>query len=83
MTDTLEKVRAIVADEGNVPVETIDADSALEALGIDSLGAIEVLFRIEDEFKIRIPQDRAGSVRLTTVQDVVDVVERLVAEQRA
>jgi acyl carrier protein len=82
MTDTLEKVRTIISNECSVPEDRIQAASSLDSLSIDSLGAIEVLFRIEDEFKIRIPQERSAGVRITTVQDIIDIVERLIAEQR-
>lgn len=81
-TETLQTIRTIIASECHLAESGIEATSGLEALGIDSLGAIEILFRIEDEFNIRIPQDRSG-VRLDTVQDLIDIVERLMAEQSA
>lgn len=63
--------------------ERVRPEASLESLGLDSLDAIEVMFDIEDEFQIRIPQDRReNEVKINTVQDILDVIDRLVAEQR-
>ena len=79
---TLQKVQAILASEFSVPEESIKPEAALTDLGVDSLGAIEVLFKVEDEFNIRIPQGHANEVTITTVQDIVTAVDRLVAERQ-
>jgi acyl carrier protein len=74
-TDTFERVRRIIARYLDVPVESVTEDSALEALGLDSLGALELVYEIEEEFKISVPDDRLAE--FTTVRVVVDGVEAL------
>lgn len=83
MTATLQKVQKIFASKFSLAEERVIPEASLESLGLDSLDAIEVMFDIEDEFQIRIPQDRReNEVKIKTVQDILDVIDRLVAEQR-
>lgn len=83
MTTTLEKVQKIFASKFSLTEERVKPEVSLESLGLDSLDAIEVMFDIEDEFQIRMPQDRREKeVKINTVQDILDVIDRLVAEQR-
>ena len=76
--DTLTTVRQLIADNADVPVEDLDPARSLEDLGVDSLTVLETMFKIEDTFGIRMPDER---VPLRTVQDIVDLVDRLVAER--
>ena len=57
----------------------LDPARSLEELGVDSLTVIEVMFKLEDEFRIRIPEER---VPIGNVQDIADLVDRLTALQR-
>lgn len=83
MTATLQKVQKIFASKFSLAEERVIPEASLESLGLDSLDAIEVMFDIEDEFQIRIPQDRReNEVKIKTVQDILGVIDRLVAEQR-
>ena len=56
------------------------AEAPLEGLGLDSLGVAELLFNIEDEFKLTLPRE---PVALVTVGDVVAFIDSLVAQQQA
>ncbi len=75
---TYERMQAILTNDYNMPAEKLAPDARLEDLGVDSLGVLELLFRIEDEFHIKIPSDQ---VNLATIGDVVDYVDRLAAAQ--
>jgi len=70
-----ERVRGIIAAAQHVPVEKITADSTFEQLGIDSLDGINILFAVESEFNINIPDDAAQKIR--SVRDVVDGIAKL------
>ena len=72
-----ERVRGIIATAQHVPVENITADSTFEQLGIDSLDGINILFAVESEFNINIPDDAAQKIR--SVRDVVDGIAKLLA----
>ena len=47
-------------------------DTSLEERGIDSLRAISILYNIEDQFEIEIPNDAIEQIK--TVGDIVDAV---------
>jgi len=59
----------------------VTIDSAFEELGIDSMDAVEILFALENEFDINIPDEEVKSVR--NVRQMVEGVERLLAAKSA
>jgi len=70
-----ERVRRIIAATQHLPEEKITADSTFAELGIDSLDGINILFAVESEFNINIPDDAAQSIR--SVRDVVEGIAKL------
>lgn len=58
----------------------LQPDRSLETLGLDSLSVIEFMFVLEDEFKIKLSDER---VEIKTIADIVALVDKLVAEQHA
>ena len=83
---SLKRIQKIVAKKFSRPEDRITPDATLESLGLDSLDAIEMLFEVEDEFKIRITQERNDDqihLNLNTVQDVLDLVDGLISRQRS
>ncbi len=81
MTTTLETVREILVKKYSLPRESIKPEATLDNLKLDSLDLIETLFEVEDEFHIRVPQDGSINLKLSTVQDIVDIVDQLTAQQ--
>jgi acyl carrier protein len=75
-----ERLREILVKEFEVVTELIQPTARLDQLAIDSLAVLEVMFRLEDEFKINFPQDPG---ELKTIGDLVSAIERLATEQRA
>ncbi len=71
-------IQELIAASAEVPVENLDPNRPLEELNVDSLTVLEVMFDIEDKFKIKMPEER---VPIKTVQDIADLVDRLVAQQ--
>lgn len=71
-----EKLVAIVRAEKNIAESDLTPETELAAAGIDSLDALTILFAIEEQFRISIPDDRARALR--TFGDMIDVVESLV-----
>lgn len=76
---SLETIRRMMSEQFELTPEALTPDAQLESLGVDSLSVIEFMFNIEDEFKIKLPDER---VELKTVQDIANVVDRLVAQQK-
>jgi acyl carrier protein len=66
---------AIVEKEKKLPAEKLTRDTLLADAGIDSLDSLTILFAIEEELHISIPDEDARAVR--TFGDLVDVVRRL------
>ena len=73
--DTFERVRRRLATQVKVAPETIDPDQRLDALGIDSLAALELVFDLEEDFTISIPNGQESA--FATVRDVCDGIEAL------
>ena len=68
MTDTHERLIAILVRGHKLAPERLGLDAPLQGLGIDSLATIELLWDIEDQFQVKLPADPTG---LVTVGDVV------------
>ena len=69
-----EKVKKIIAEELNIDAAKITMESNLvEDLEADSLDAVEIIVRIEDEFGLQVDDEAAESVR--TVGDLVKCIE--------
>lgn len=82
MSDELiERVRKTIATSKRIPEERVTIDSAFEELGIDSMDAVEILFALENEFDINIPDEEVKNVR--NVRQMVEGVERLLAAKSA
>ena len=79
---TLERLQALLARDFDLKRETLDAHATLESLEIDSLRMIEILFCVEDEFKITVSAEQAElRARLKTLGDLAAYVDSLVAGQ--
>lgn len=78
-TSTFERLRQILAKEFEVAPELIRLEARMDQLAIDSLAVIEVIFHLEDEFKISFPQEPG---ELQTVGDLAACVDRLLIEQQ-
>lgn len=76
--DTYQRLVRIIVDEHKLPRETLRPDARLDEVGIDSLAVMELLFQVEEEFGIQIPNDQ---VKLETIDDVVRYVDSLRAQQ--
>jgi acyl carrier protein len=78
METTLATLQRILIKDYQLAPETLTRTALLEDLGIDSLGTAELLFNIEDTFHLVLPPE---AVPLTTLGDVVDYIDQLVAAQ--
>lgn len=78
MSDELiQRVLKVIATSKRIPPETVTVDSDFQQLGIDSMDAVEILFALENEFDISIPDDVVRSVR--NVRQMCEGVAKLVA----
>ena len=77
----LVTLQEILVKDYKVPREKLAPDAQLSDIGIDSLGRLELMFKIEDEFQVKIPGDPPTD--LVTIQDVCAYIAGLVASQQA
>jgi acyl carrier protein len=75
-TEIEERLAEIVRKEKNVADDKMTPETPLADAGIDSLDALSILFAIEEEFHISIPDERARAIR--TFGDMVEAIEALV-----
>lgn len=76
---SLQTIQNMMVKQFDLKLEDLKPDATLESLGLDSLSVIEFTFNLEDELKITMPEER---VELKTLQDVVNLVDKIVAEQK-
>ena len=78
MSDELiQRVLKVIATSKRIPLQTVTIESDFQQLGIDSMDAVEILFALENEFDISIPDDEVRNVR--NVRQMCEGVEKLVA----
>jgi acyl carrier protein len=75
MSDTLAKVKEIVAEQLGVDVSEVKPEASFQNdLGADSLDLVEVVMALEEEFDVDIPDEDADSIH--TVQEAVDYIDQ-------
>jgi acyl carrier protein len=75
-----QTVFSIIAKEAGIDESKVTLDSTLKDLEIPSLDAIQIIFEIEDHFKIQMP-DRDPNFDTESVKGLVETVEKLLAEK--
>ena len=82
MPDELaQNVIRVIAETQHLELDKVTIDSTFEELGIDSLDGINILFALETEFSIDIPDQEAQQVR--SIREMVDGVRKLVGAKSA
>lgn len=85
MSSTQDRVIRIIAEQAVLEPSDVTLDSTLEDLGIDSLGLVESIFAIEEEFDISVPfnanEPSKSDFDISSVGSIVQGIDRLIAEQ--
>ncbi len=72
------KLNDLLVDELGIGRDAIAQDAKFEEdLDVDSLGVVELLMALEDNFGVKIPDEEAEQIR--TVGEAVDLVEKKLA----
>jgi acyl carrier protein len=71
-----QRILKTIADSQKLPPEKVTIDSTFEELGIDSLDGVNILFALENEFNISIPDEGMQSLR--TMRQMVEALEKLI-----
>ncbi len=76
MSDELtQRVISVIAKTQRIPLEKISPESTFEELGLDSLDAVNLLFALEEEFNVDVPDEESRGIR--SIRDVVSGIEKL------
>ena len=79
--ETAKKTVAVVAEFKEVPEEEINLETSIEAMELDSLDALNLVFELEEAFDIMIPDDKAFEMK--TVGEMVEGIDKLLAAKEA
>ncbi|MEP1327781.1 phosphopantetheine-binding protein [Pseudophaeobacter sp.] len=82
---TQDKVIAIVAEQALLEPSDVTLTSTLEDLGIDSMGLVECIFAIEEEFDISIPFNanapEESDFDISNVAAIITGIDKLVSQK--
>lgn len=86
MTQNLrDRIIGIVAEQAMIAPGDLRLDQSLQEAGIDSLGLVESIFALEEEFDISIPfnanEPEKSEFDVSSLGSIIAAVEKLVAEK--
>ena len=76
-----DRALSVIAATQKIPREKVTIESSFTELGIDSMDGINILFALENEFDITIPDEQAKTIR--SIREMVEGVEKLVSAAAA
>jgi acyl carrier protein len=76
---TLQTLQDILVKDYRLTRDQVAPDAVLATLGLDSLSVLELMFKIEDQFYLKIADDTPTD--LVTVNDVVLYIDSLLAKK--
>jgi acyl carrier protein len=78
---TLETLQSILVEEFKRSPDQLRPEATLADLGIDSLDLVDLIFKIEDRFSLKVRDDVPRS--LVTLADVAAYIDTLLAAKSA
>lgn len=76
---TLERLSRILVQRYKLDPARLTPDQPLGSLGIDSLGMVEILFFIEEEFGVHLPSE---GISFGTLGEAAKYIDDLMARQK-
>lgn len=74
-TAILDKIQGIIAEQLDVETDEVKPEKIFtDDLGADSLAIVELVLALEEEFGIKIPDDKVDSIK--TVGDAVEFIKQ-------
>jgi acyl carrier protein len=72
------RVIAVIARAQHLEAEKVTADQSFSDLGLDSLDGLRIIFELEEEFQIVIPDEhvKAYTTVAQAIEGVTELVER-------
>lgn len=70
-----EKIRDVLSEKTGIDKEKITMESSITGdLNIDSIGMIDLIMELEDEYDIEFDEDEADNIK--TIADVIDYINK-------
>ena len=80
MDELFEKIQKLISEKLGIEESKIALDSSFRGdLGADSLDTYELVYAIEEELKVSIPDEKANEFE--TVRDAYDFIKAEMAKQ--
>lgn len=74
--DILEKhIISVISQVSEIAEASISCSSTFEELKLSSLDAVTIAYELEEEFGVRIPDDKVYTI--STVQELIDGIRHL------
>ena len=85
MTEIRDRIIQIIAEQAMLDPAELRLDMSPQDIGIDSMGLVESIFAIEEEFDISVPfnanEPEKSDFDVSTLGAIIQAVEKLVAEK--
>lgn len=82
-TELFDDIVSILRDKFQVDAANLRPDTPLESLGLDSLTLMEFVFAVEDQYSVRVPEDkldpRQSGITLANLVELLDDERRKAA----
>ena len=85
MTEIRTRIIQIIAEQAMLDPSELKLDMTPQDIGIDSMGLVESIFAIEEEFDISVPfnanEPEKSDFDVSSLGAIIGAVEKLVAEK--
>ncbi len=82
MKDVQSMIFSMIAEAASVDTQLVNRDTTIRSLGVASLDAIEMLFKIEERFDV-VLAERDVNMAVATAGMLVEAVERALSQNPA
>ncbi len=79
--NTIDQLKRLIHQEYDIDPGTVDPDAPFAAYNVDSLTLAELLFAIEDNFHVAVPDEALATV--TNLRELGSMVDGLLASETA
>ena len=79
--DTIEQLKQLVHAQFGIDPATIDPDAPFASYDLDSLTVAELVFAIEDHFKVTVPDSAVTTI--ANMRAMAEMLDGLLSEKKA
>ena len=74
-----DRIIKVISQTQRIPASSVSMDSTFEQLNIDSLDGINIVFALENEFGVEIPDEGVQSMR--SLRQIAQGISQLLTEK--